>query len=199
MKNIPELRFSEFSGEWVEKRLGEVGKIVTGTTPSTKNKKYWNGNILFVTPLDIQANKYIYDTNRKISEEGLKKTKIAPKGSVLFVCIGSTIGKVAIVNQNVGFNQQINSIFSKKYNNEFLYYALLKKNKKIASLAGEQAVPIINKTQFSGIKIHLPPTFEEQQKIASFLSSIDEKIELNEQKLTKLKEYKKGLLQKMFV
>jgi len=197
MKKIPEIRFPEFSGEWVEKRLEEIGKIVTGTTPSTKQKNYWNGNILFVTPLDIQENKYISNTNRKISKEGLSKTRIAKKGSVLFVCIGSTIGKVAIVNKNVGFNQQINAIFSEEYNNELLYYVLLKKSKKIALLAGEQAVPIINKTEFSKIKIHIPPTLDEQKKIADFLSSVDEKIEIVSKKLKELKKYKKGLLQKL--
>ena len=197
MKKIPEIRFPEFSGEWIEKRLGEIGKIVTGTTPSTKQKNYWNGNILFVTPLDIQENKYISNTNRKISKEGLSKTRIAKKGSVLFVCIGSTIGKVAIVNKNVGFNQQINAIFSEEYNNELLYYVLLKKSKKIALLAGEQAVPIINKTEFSKIKIHIPPTLDEQKKIADFLSSVDEKIEIVSKKLKELKKYKKGLLQKL--
>jgi len=200
MKNkklIPEIRFPEFSGKWIEKRLGEIGKITTGKTPSTKQQEYWNGNILFVTPLDIQNNKYIENAHRNISKKGLKQSKTAPKGSVLFVCIGSTIGKVAITLRDVGFNQQINAIFPKNANNEYLYYALLKKNRQIAKLAGEQAVPIINKSDFSKIKIHIPPTPDEQNKISDFLSNIDEKIEIISKKIEELKKYKKGMLQKL--
>src|SRR5690625_6855953 len=68
-KLIPELRFPEFEGdgEWIYKRLGETGKVITGKTPSTKDASLWNGEILFITPTDIDENqKYQLVTNRTI-------------------------------------------------------------------------------------------------------------------------------------
>ena len=57
MSKTPKLRFLEFEGEWEEKELGEVGDIITGKTPSTKEEELWNGDILFVTPTDMNQSK----------------------------------------------------------------------------------------------------------------------------------------------
>ena len=198
---IPKLRFAEFSGEWEEKRLGEVGEIVTGTTPSTKIKSYYEkGTYSWITPTDINENKDIFESERKLTEEGLKKGRFVPKNSVLVTCIAS-IGKNAILRVDGSCNQQINAIIPNDKNNvDFLYYVLetQRVKNKMLELAGQTATPILNKQEFSKIKVYLPE-LKEQQKIAEFLSSIDDKIEINEKKLSKLEEYKKGLLQKMFV
>ena len=200
MKNIPQIRFPEFSGEWEEKRLGEVGEIVTGTTPSTKIKSYYEKGIYpWITPTDINENKDIFESERKLTEEGLKKGRFVPKNSLLVTCIAS-IGKNAILRADGSCNQQINAIIPNDKNNvDFLYYVLETQRikNKMLKLAGQTATPILNKQEFSKIKIHIPPTLAEQQKIASFLSAVDEKIELSAKKIEKLKEYKKGLLQKL--
>ena len=195
-----ELRFKDSEGnnypKWEEKILDEIGEIITGKTPSTKEEKYWNGEILFVTPTDMKGNKYQISTERKVTKE--IKIKILPKGTIMFTCIAS-IGKMSIATDLCITNQQINSIIvNEKINNEYIYYYLLNIVPKIQSSKSTTTMPIINKTEFSKFEIPLP-TLEEQQKIADFLSSIDSKIESIEKKLEGLKEFKKGLLQQMFV
>ncbi len=196
---VPTLRFPQFSGEWEEKKLGDIGKIITGSTPETTKKEYYNGNRLFVSPIDIQDNRFIYQTKTTLTDLGFSKGRTIPKNSVLFVCIGSTIGKVAQTKENCITNQQINSIIvqKNKYSDNFLYSLLEHNAKKIKLLAGEQAVPIINKTTFSKIELFLPE-FEEQQKIADFLTKIDDKIQQLTQKKKLLESYKKGVMQQLF-
>ena len=195
--NTPKLRFKEFNDEWEEKKLEDVGEIITGKTPSTKEKKYWNGNIQFITPTDMQGTKYQYVTERTVSKE--IKMEFLPIGTILFVCIGATIGKMALTFKEAITNQQINSIkVSNIFNNEYIYYSLLKKVNEIRVLKANTTMPIINKTEFSQIAIKVPKSPQEQQKIANFLSSIDRKIELSEEKLENFREYKKGIMQKIF-
>ena len=199
-EKVPKLRFKEFenSGEWEEKKLGEVGEIITGNTPSTTNSENYNGSKLFVSPSDINENRYITQTQTTLSDIGFSKTRHIQANSVLFVCIGSTIGKVAQNKVECATNQQINSIvpFS-DYCSDFLFSVLECFAKQIAELAGIQAVPIINKTQFSSIKLFFPKP-KEQQKIASCFSSLDEIIEAQAEKIEQLKLHKKGLMQGLF-
>jgi len=198
---IPELRFPEFvnDGEWVEKTLGLVAEIVTGTTPSTIETINYNGNRLFVSPADINDNRYITQTKTTLSDIGFSKTRKIKVNSVLFVCIGSTIGKVAQNMFECATNQQINSLIPYEGNSsDFLYSILDSNSKKIASIAGKHAVPLINKTSFSAIKLSFPPKLEEQEKIATCFSSLDEVIAAHSQRLDLLIDHKKGLMQNLF-
>ena len=182
--------------DWVEKKLGDVGKIVTGKTPSTSNLELWNGGIDFITPTDISGNKYQMNTNRTVTKQ--QNIKVLPKGSIVYTCIAS-IGKMSITVFDSITNQQINSlIVSDKYSNEFVYYYLLKITPYIKSTQASSTLPIINKYDFSRFEISLP-SFEEQTKIANFLSSIDSKIEQIVKQLDETKQFKKALLQQMFV
>ena len=195
-----ELRFKDSEGnnypEWEEKILDDIGEIITGKTPSTKEEKYWNGEIQFVTPTDMKGNKYQFVTQRTVTEK--INIELLSKGTIMFTCIG-TIGKMSIATNLCITNQQINSIIvNEKINNEYVYYYLLSIVPKIQSTKSTTTMPIINKTEFSKFEIQLP-TLEEQQKIADFLSSIDSKIESIEKELERLKEFKRGLLQQMFV
>lgn len=197
-KLIPNKRFPEFekSGEWVEKKLGAIGEIITGKTPSTSNKELWKNEILFVTPSDIKENKYQTKTERMVTNINIK---LLPIGSIMFSCI-ATIGKMAIAQEVCTTNQQINSIIvdKEKAYNEFIYYSLQSIIAKIKAKYEKDAFSIINKTEFSNIIIHVSPLNTEQQKIAGFLSSVDELINNEKIKLEKLIEYKKGLLQNLF-
>ncbi len=200
-KIVPVLRFPEFKddGEWEETALQEVGEIITGSTPSTSEPKYYGGDKMFVSPADISDERYIYSTKTTLSEEGFSKTRHIKENSILFVCIGSTIGKVAQNKFECATNQQINSIIPyEEYTNDLIYSILENDSSKIASIAGNQAVPIINKTLFSSVLVNIPPTPEEQQKIADCLSSLDELLEAHTQKLGTLKRHKKVLLQQLF-
>ncbi len=122
---IPKLRFPEFKdeGEWEEKKLGEVGEIVTGTTPSTKISEYYeNGIYPWVTPTDITENKDIIKTKKQLTEKGLKAGRFIPKNSLLVTCIAS-IGKNIILRTDGSCNQQINAIIPNiSYDVDFLYY-----------------------------------------------------------------------------
>lgn len=195
---VPKLRFPEFLGDggWEENKLDDIGKIITGKTPNTKESEFWNGNILFITPTDIvEGNKYQTYTKRAITKQ--KETKILPIGSIVYTCIAS-IGKIAITTKVSSSNQQINSIIAKNnIVNEYIYYALVNLTPYIQSISATSTLPIINKTEFSKFKIKVPKK-EEQQKIANCLSSLDDLITAQSQKLTTLKTHKKGLMQQLF-
>jgi type I restriction enzyme, S subunit len=195
------LRFKDEKGKafpkWEEKRLGDVGEIVTGKTPSTTDLNLWNGDIQFVTPTDINNNKYQLSTQRTIKE--LASTRILPAKSIMFTCIAS-IGKMSMSIKPCITNQQINSVVpSNKFDNEFIYYSLLNLSDFIKSTQSTTTLPIINKTEFSKFKINVPIEIKEQQKIATYLSNIDIKIESVNKQIVQSQSFKKGLLQGMFV
>ncbi len=197
---IPCLRFPEFrdAGEWEKIPVGKIGEIITGNTPSTTMKEYYGGDRLFVSPADMADHRFIYNTKTTLTELGYSKTRQIPADSILFVCIGSTIGKIAQNKIDCATNQQINAVVpSKNYSNGFIYYSLDLNASKIAELAGKHAVPIINKTVFSTVVLDLP-SLKEQQLIAECLSSLDELIKVQSQKLESLKIHKKGLMQQLF-
>jgi len=198
MSNVPKLRFKRFSGDWEKNQLLNIGKIITGSTPSTHIVDYYNGDKLFVSPSDMNTNRFINSTKTTLTELGFSKGRKVEKYSVCFVCIGSTIGKIGQLSEDSITNQQINCITANKDNSNDFIYSLLESNApKIKLLAGVQAVPQINKTDFSKLKFMFPQK-QEQEKIASFLNQIDIKIEQLTKKVTLLKEYKKGVMQKIF-
>ncbi len=198
--NVPKLRFPEFvnSGAWVVKRLGEVAEIITGSTPSTNIAEYYDGEVMFVSPADINNSRYVNKTQITLTELGFSKARKIKENSILFVCIGSTIGKVGQNKYVCATNQQINSLNSfENFSNDFLYSLLESNSKRIASLAGNHAVPIINKSLFSSVALPFP-SLPEQQKIAACLSSLDDLINAQRQKIELLQQHKKGLLQGLF-
>ncbi len=194
----PKLRFKGFEDSWIKSRLGDIAIITTGNTPSTTVAEYYNGPKLFVSPADINENRYVYKTKTTLTDLGFKQGRKITIGSILFVCIGSTIGKVAQATDECLTNQQINALDAiNGFDNNFIYAILERNGKKIKLLAGTQAVPQINKTDFSNFKYNFP-TLPEQQKIAAFLSAVDEKIAVQTQCLASLRQYKKGVMQQLF-
>ena len=199
-ETVPGLRFPEFrdAGEWDIKPLSKIGEIVTGNTPSTSDKENYGGDRMFVSPADISDHRFVIQTKTTLSEKGFSKTRQIPALSILFVCIGSTIGKGAQTMYDCATNQQINAVVPfVEYINAFVYYVLDLNSSKIAQLAGKHAVPIINKTLFSTVLLNIPSK-EEQKKIADCLSSLDELITAEAQKIDTLKAHKKGLMQGLF-
>lgn len=193
-ETVPRLRFPEFegAGAWEMKEIKKLGEVVTGNTPDTKKPEYYGGKWHFVSPSDITDAKYVLETKTNLTESGKEQTRVIPAESILFVCIGSTIGKIAKASEESSTNQQINSIVvSKDNDSDFIYYSLELNKDNISALAGRQAVPIINKTLFSSIKI--PSTsLPEQKRIAACLSSLDELIAAQVQKIAALQEFKRG-------
>ncbi|MGE6648829.1 restriction endonuclease subunit S [Shewanella colwelliana] len=196
---IPKLRFSNFQSKWEKLPINSLGKVITGNTPPTSNSSFYGGSELFVSPADMGYERYILKTRTNLTEKGFSKGRVIKARSALFVCIGSTIGKVAIAGKDCVTNQQINAIeFSDDFVPEFVYPILEKYALKIKRFAGEQAVPIINKSEFSKFKLPVSTCIEEQQKIADFLTAVDSKISLLTEKHRLLKAYKKGVMQQLF-
>ncbi|MCF7674140.1 MAG: restriction endonuclease subunit S [Akkermansiaceae bacterium] len=196
----PRLRFPEFQneGEWEDQSVGDFGKVVTGSTPSTAQPAFYGGGIPFVSPADISDLRFVDQTKTTLTAVGFAQTRPIRAGSVLFVCIGSTIGKVAQNVHDCATNQQLNAVVpSSKHSDGFVYFALSFASERIALLAGRQAVPIINKSLFSEVRV-LAPKLPEQQRIASCLSSLDALITAETQKVEALKTHKKGLMQQLF-
>ena len=199
-ETVPRLRFPEFSEQraWEETAIGSMGEVITGSTPSTSRRDFYGGGLMFVSPADISDLRFVEQTKTTLTEAGFAECRPIKKNSVLFVCIGSTIGKVAQCTRPCATNQQINSLVaSPAYVADFAYYLLERESVRIARLAGKQAVPIINKSLFATVKV-TAPAFAEQRRIATCLSSHDARIAAQVQKLNTLKTHKQGLLQQLF-
>ncbi len=196
----PRIRFPEFQNteKWCDQSIKDFGKIVTGSTPNTAQPIFYGGEIPFVSPADISDMQFVDQTKTTLTAEGFAKTRPIRAGSTLFVCIGSTIGKLAQNIHDCATNQQINAVVpNSKHSDDFVYFALLFASERIALLAGKQAVPIINKSLFSSVRL-LVPKRDEQQRIASCLSSLDTLITAETKKLEALQTHKKGLMQQLF-
>lgn len=184
-----------FSCEWQSLQISDIGTVVTGSTPPKNDSDNYGGDISWATAEDF-VGKYVSNTKIKLSEQGAKKARIVPKGSILVTCIAS-IGKNAIADENMGTNQQINSVIVRGSNsNEFFYYQIEFNVKILLTLAGTTAVPILNKSSFEKVSLKFPH-FEEQQKIAAVLSAADAEISILEKKLSCLKDEKKALMQQL--
>ncbi len=183
--------------DWEMKPIKAIGKVITGSTPSTKEESFYGGEYLFATPADLNSVKFIEKTEKRLSKSGFETGRLIPKGSVLFVSIGSTIGKTGIASDDLITNQQINSIKTNKLcSDEYLFYQLTYLSERIKLLAGKQAVPILNKSNFESIRIPIP-SVQEQINIAEFLAIWDKAIFKLEKLIKAKKRYKKGLMQRL--
>ncbi|MCQ2310588.1 MAG: restriction endonuclease subunit S, partial [Paludibacteraceae bacterium] len=139
-----------------------ITSIRTGTTPSTSHKEYFNGNIKFYTPADIGTSMYLTDAERSLAQPALaaKKVRLFYKGELLFVGIGSTVGKIGIVSdQSVSSNQQITgfSVDSTLVSPEFVY-CYMHCNKDITTTERTKTtIPVVNQEKIEQIPIPLPP------------------------------------------
>lgn len=203
MRKIPKLRFKEFSDEWEEKKLGEITKITAGGTPSTTKTEYWNGNIKWMNSGELNL-KYVHEVQGRITEEGLKNssTKLIPKNCVLIGLAGQgkTRGTVAINFIELCTNQSIASILPnyQSFIPLFLYFNLDNRYEELRGLStGSGGRGGLNLGILNSLTSNFP-SLQEQEKIANFLSNIDKKISLIEEKLELFREYKKGVMQKIF-
>lgn len=189
--------------EWEKVKVGDIGKVITGKTPKTSNSEYYGGNIPFLTPSDDMSVKYVRRTNKYITELGRLSVKNAtlPANAICVSCIGSDLGKVVITTQETVTNQQINSIVvdTDKFDTDFVYYSMLELGKILNFHSKTStAVPIVNKSSFSQYEIDCPK-LNTQKKIGAILSSIDKKIEENNQINKNLLQQAQALYKDRFV
>lgn len=185
---------------WEYKKLGEVGQIVTGSTPSTKDESnYSPKEYCFVKPSDLpsQGIADIEETEYFVSQVGLSKSRVLPAGSVLVSCIGS-IGKIGILTKEACSNQQINAIIPQdETDSRFIAYSVYAQRFVLESIANAPVVPIINKTDFSKIRIGIPPK-STQLAIVSELDKINELIRLKKEQLKDFDNLAQSLFYEMF-
>ncbi|WP_234531680.1 restriction endonuclease subunit S [Streptomyces shenzhenensis] len=182
---------------WSRAQIGSVGTVVTGSTPSTSDRSNYGHEYMFVSPADLGQKKYVSASGKMLSARGFSRSRRVPAGSTLFVCIGSTIGKVGLADRALATNQQINSIVpSSQVDSEFLYYAVNILSSLVRERAGEQAVPLVNKSEFSSFEIALPPLVE-QRLIAEGLRDVDALISTIERMIAKKQAIKQGMMQQL--
>ncbi len=195
-KLVPKYRFPEFkdAGEWEEKRLRDVCISYSGGTPNTSKHNFYNGAIPFIRSAEIGGNV----TELSLTEEGLQNSsaKLVKEGDVLIALYGANSGDVAISKINGAINQAILCLKSEE-SNSFIYHFLYHRKKQIVSsyiqggqgnLSGEIVKTLL-----------LPfPTLPEQKRIADCLSSLDDTITAQTEKVESLELHKKGLMQKLF-
>jgi type I restriction enzyme, S subunit len=188
--------------EWQTCKIKDLGKVVTGKTPPTRDAENFGGVIPFITPSDMDDRKKISSTARYVTDKGLEKVRgsAIPAYSVMVSCIGSDMGKVAINTHDAVTNQQINTIIpNKNFNADFIYYTLKPRKEELQAYATSgSAQPILNKGHFSELTIDVPP-LPEQQAIAGVLSALDEKIELNRRMNATLEAMARALFKSWFV
>lgn len=189
---------------WKTLKVKELGAVVTGKTPSSKNPEHFGSHMPFVTPTDFKNyHKMVTNAERYLSWSGKQvlENKVLPASSVIVTCIGSDMGRVALTHVDCVTNQQINAVvpLNDKADSNFIYYQFTNMYDYLTQLArGGTTMPIINKKTFEDISIEIPP-LPEQQAIAATLSCLDDKIELNNRINKVLEDMAQALFKSWFV
>lgn len=181
-------------------KLGEVCTIVSGSTPKTSVTSYWDGNIKWITPAELNEDTfYIMDSVRHITEEGKEKTGLSylPAGTVI-LSSRAPIGKTAIAGCEMCCNQGFkNLICSDAIYNEYLYFFLKSKTDYLNSLGRGATFKEISKSIVESIEIPLPEV-NQQKEIAEKFKKLEQLISLRKQQLAKLDELVKARFVEMF-
>ncbi len=188
--------------EWRERRLAELGSIVTGRTPLGSRPDDFGDFLPFLTPTDMDGRRKMGFTARSLSGEGARAMQraIVP-GGVAVSCIGWQMGKTVLVDRPALTNQQINTVVPDETQVDplFLYYALSARRAQIFALgAGGSRTPILNKSNFGDIQLLMPP-LPEQRRIGAVLGALDDKIELNRRMSQTRESMARALFKSWFV
>lgn len=188
---------------WKLVKIGDIGEVVGGGTPSTKCSDYYGGDIPWITPKDLSnfRNRYISRGERMISKLGLENSsaRMLPPFSVLFTS-RAPIGYIAIAKNELCTNQGFKSIIPdpKKCNALFLYYLLKYKKNDIELIANGSTFQEVSGTALKNFEVSIPP-LDEQRKIAGVLSVLDDKIELNNKINRNLEAQAQAIFKSWFV
>ena len=191
------------ASEWKECTLAELGEIVGGATPSTKDESNYGGDIAWITPKDLSTLKgrFIAHGERNITEKGLNScsTQMMPANAVLFSS-RAPIGYVAIAKNPVCTNQGFKSLVANADNDPMFLYYLLKYNKDaIEAMGSGTTFKEVSGSTMRGIRVRVPVSKAEQQRIASVLAALDSKIENNDKINDNLEQQAQALFQELFI
>lgn len=189
----PEIRFSGFTDDWEQRKLGEYVSIISGEAPS----KFEEGTELYVKVDDLNYNdKYVVDTQNKVAEHSTVKR--VTKGSVVFPKRGAAImtNKVRIIGIDSYMDTNMMALTSEKLDSEFLYNIISKEG--LYKIADTSTIPQINNKHVEPYEVTIP-SLDEQRRIGAYFKQLDHLITLHQRELEKLKKIKLSMLEKMFV
>ncbi|RLG23131.1 restriction endonuclease subunit S, partial [Methanosarcinales archaeon] len=196
-KEYKETPIGKIPKQWEVKKIDDLFKVETGTTPSTKEPQYWNeGNINWFTPVDLsKLNEKILikESIRKITQKALKECNLTlmPRGSII-LSTRAPVGYVAVLGKEGTFNQGCKGLLPKKekriYPFFYAYYLLLQKQ-RLENLSGGSTFKELSKNMLEKFKVPYPQ-LKEQQKIAEILSTVDKKLELERSRKARLERIK---------
>lgn len=200
IKNVPELRFPEFKEGWSKLKLGELAEIVRGSSPRPISDPRWfdiNSDIGWLRISDVtEQNGKITKLEQKISKDGQKKTRVLHSKHLL-LSIAASVGKPVINYVKTGVHDGFLIFLKPLFDIEFMYQWLDAYRPKWKKYGQPGSQVNLNSELVKSQKIYMPHSVE-QKKISDFFSKLDRQIELEEQKLSKLEEQKKGYMQQIF-
>ena len=185
---------------WEVKKLKETAEIITGNTPSRKEKDNYGTHIEWIKTDNITNLTYVTTASESLSEIGEKLGRSVEAGAILMACIAGSlrsIGRVALTDRKVAFNQQINAIVPKQYNNLFLYVLFQNTQSYAQSTVNMALKGILSKGKLEELEYIVPP-LELQQQFAAFVQQIDKSKFAVQKSLEKAETLYKSLMQKYF-
>lgn len=200
MSNVPDIRFKGFTDAWEQRELGEVSEIIGGGTPNTSISEYWDGDINWFSPVEIGDQIYIYESQKKITELGMKKSsaKLLPKGTILFTSRAG-IGNMAILSVPSCTNQGFQSIVpNHNVLNAYFIFSLKDRFKIYGEKngAGSTFIEVSGKVMRK-MKLDLP-SIEEQSLIGQHFEHLDKTITLLQRELNHKIDTKKQVVNNIF-
>lgn len=196
-KEYKDTKLGRIPEDWNIKKIGNVCKVVTGGTPSTQHPEYFRGNIKWLKSGDIKRL-YIYDTEEKITQLGVENSnaKIHPANSVAIALSGrgQTRARTAIIKEPMTCSQSVAIMIpNPELMPEYLHYNLSNRYLEIRNLTGHLDRSGLNLSIVSNIQIPIP-SVAEQEQIASILTTVDRKLELERDEKARLERVKQGLM-----
>ncbi|WP_194118192.1 restriction endonuclease subunit S, partial [Streptococcus pyogenes] len=191
----PQYRFDSFEGEWEEKKLGEISRMFSGGTPNVGIPEYYNGNIPFIRSAEINSDQ----TELSITDKGLSNSsaKLVEKNTLLYALYGATSGEVGLSRISGAINQAILAIIpEKKYSSLFIKNWLYKQKSSIIEKYLQGGQGNLSGSIVKELTIHFP-SLPEQEAIGELFQTVDQLLQLQDQKLATLKEQKQTFLRKM--
>ena len=187
--------------DWEQRKLSDLAEIVGGGTPDTNNSAYWDGDIDWYAPAEMEGQRYAKGSVRKITELGLQKSsaKILPAHRTVLFTSRAGIGKMAILQRSAATNQGFQSLVLKDGTDPYFIYSMGEKIKDMAECVASGSTFLEISGKMLGNLEVMVPNLKEQESIATFFRVIDDLITLHQRKLEKLKQLKASFLEKMFV